>query len=96
MFILFTTYSFHFSRFSSVEMQSHSHCLFVDNTIVWCVHFAPDKVKPVLNFNFLLESNITGRKNLMASCLLNGFCGPMWDIIMLIYNGKPYSLLFIF
>lgn len=27
----------------------------------------------------------------MASCLLNGFCGPMWDVIMLIYNGNPYS-----
>lgn len=27
----------------------------------------------------------------MASGLLNGFCGPVWDVIMLIYNGNHYS-----
>lgn len=26
----------------------------------------------------------------MASRLLNVFCGPVWDVIMLIYNDNPY------
>lgn len=93
MFILFILLSIAliFLYFSSVEMQSHSHWLFVDNTIVWCVHLAPNKVKSVLILPSFLESNIAGRKSLVASCFLNGFCGPVWDVIMLIYNGNPYS-----
>lgn len=49
MFILFVVLLIAsiFLRLWSPEMQNHSHCLFV-GTVVWCVHFAPDKVKPVL------------------------------------------------
>lgn len=53
--------------------------------------FCSRKSQMRAHFNFLLESNITGRKILVASCQLNGFCGSMWDVIMLIYNGNHYS-----
>lgn len=50
MFILFVMLfiAFIFHRLCSADTWSHTHWLFVDNTVVWCVHFAPDKVKSVL------------------------------------------------
>jgi len=50
MFMLFVMLliTFVFLCLGSAEMQSRYHWLFVDNTIVWCVHFAPDKVESVL------------------------------------------------
>lgn len=39
--------AFIFQCLCSAEMRSHSHWLFVGSTVVWYVHFAPDKVKSV-------------------------------------------------
>lgn len=93
MFILFVLLliAFIFLCFWNVEMQSHCHWLFVDNTIVFCVHMAPEKVKYVLILTSFWKATLLGERFLWPLVCLNGFCGPMWDVIMLIYSGNPYS-----
>lgn len=43
-------------------MQSHFHWLFVDNTIVCCVHFAPEKVKYVLILTSFWKATSLGER----------------------------------